>query len=202
MMNQMMKIQNELKQGATINEVCYKYNITFKYLMEHIPNAAYLKPHTLKKHKKTDGLTVSKNILEKNGKYYLRKTIDKKHRSFGTYNTLEDAQRVRDYCDLHGWKQRYIDIYCQRLGIIRCKYERGRPGIYTLNPEKYEDKMEKLYKEDIKPRLMAGEALTMVLKEYNITNGIKYHIMRQLALDDGYKLRKNGLMYRTGEVIT
>ena len=201
-MNQMMKIQNELKQGATINEVCYKYNMTFKYLMEHIPNAQYLKPPYLKKTRKDGGRTISKNITERNGKYYLRKTINKKHRSFGTYNSLEDAERVRDYCDLHGWKQRYIDIYCQRLGIVRCKHEVGRQGIYTLNPEKYEDKMEKLYKEKIKPRLLAGEALSMVLKEFNITNGVKYHIMRQLALDDGYKLRKNGLMYRTGEMIT
>lgn len=199
----MHKIQNELKQGATINEVCHKYNITFKYLMEHIPKAQYVKTtHTRKEFRKDGGRTVSKNILERFGKFHIRKTINKKHYSFGTYNTLEDAERVRDYCEKQGWKQRYIDIYCQRLGVVRCKHEGGRKGIYTLNPHEFEDKLEALYYKDIKPRIMAGEALSMVLKEFNITNGVKYHIMRQLALDDGYKLRKNGLMYRTGEMIT
>lgn len=191
-MNQMTQIQNELKQGATINEVCYKYNMTFKYLLTHIPNANYRK--TPKKRKNSQsGVRVSKYIIQQRGRYYLRKSIEGKYRAFGTYTSLEDAKKVRDYCILHGWRQRYIDIYCKKLGVTRVNSSE-HVGKYNLNPDNpYEiENIYDFYINFVKPRIQDGEALTRVLHEYGVTGGVKYDMLKQLAKDDGYRMRVNG----------
>lgn len=39
----------------------------------------------------------------KSGKYYVRNTINKKRKTFGTYNTLEEAQEFIELMNLHNW---------------------------------------------------------------------------------------------------
>ena len=43
------------------------------------------------------------HIKKQNGKYLLNKTIDGKIESFGVFNTLEEAQKEREWCIKCNW---------------------------------------------------------------------------------------------------
>lgn len=201
-MNIWYTIREQLKQGATIHEICKEYNITFKYLMNNINKADKKPRYTYKKKKKVKNTTktVSPYISEQNGRYTIRKSINNKLRSFGVYYTLEDAEQIRDYCIKHGWKRGYIDIYCHRLGIIRIKHSKGREIKPIIKPNNEEiQEIQKIYGEIVKPRLEQGEAFSVILRKQHITGGIRYNLLRQYAIDDGYKLRVNGYLRKDGE---
>ena len=106
------KIQEDLRNGMSITDCCRKYNISFQDLCDRMPKRQ--KPKT-----KSNRFTGEKYIQTRDGKYYLRKSVNKKTRMFGTYNSLEDAIKVRDHCIEHGWIQKNIDQYCRELGIKR-----------------------------------------------------------------------------------
>ena len=70
--------------------------------------------------------TNQRYIGGRSGHYYLRKQVRGKTRMFGTYKTIEDAVRMREHCEKHGWKERSIDQYCKELGIERCIHHNKR----------------------------------------------------------------------------
>ena len=112
MTTKLKSFQTDLKNGMSIHDALIKHNLTFKQAVETI-----YKPH---KPHKTSHPTNEKYILHRDGHYYLRKHTREKLRLFGTYHTLEDAMKVRDYCIKYGWKQHSIDKYCEELGVKRC----------------------------------------------------------------------------------
>lgn len=112
------EIQEDLRNGMSINDACAKYGLTFKELCEKMP-----KPYTLlqRKAKKPPRLTGERYIQKWFGCYHIRKSINKKTVSFGSYDTLEDAVLMRDYLMEHGWRKDLLDVYCSRLGVTRRK---------------------------------------------------------------------------------
>ena len=108
--------QEDLRKGLSLEEALKKYGISFKRAMELMP-----RHHHKSKKKHIKWISQAKYIQKRDGRYYLRKTINQKTVQFGTYNTLEDAIKVRDYCVKFGWKQRSIDEYCNILGVERVK---------------------------------------------------------------------------------
>lgn len=60
-------------------------------------------PKMIKPHPRHDRDPTLKYIREKNGKYLLLKNIDGKPESFGLFNTLEEAQKEREWCIKCGW---------------------------------------------------------------------------------------------------
>jgi hypothetical protein len=61
------------------------------------------------------------NIRHKNGRYYVMGSEDDEYKLFGTYETLDDAVKIRDYCKKNGWKRKSVDKYCEILGVKRIK---------------------------------------------------------------------------------
>ena len=115
-------IRDELNQGVSINTVCNKYNISFQELVEKSFKGSMIKPYIPRKQEyKTEN--AGKYIQKVNNTYILRKKLPSKTVHFGTYNTLEDAKKVRDYCIQHGWKKNCLNKYCRILGVER---RRGR----------------------------------------------------------------------------
>ena len=112
------RFQEDLRNGMNISEACTKHNVSLAYAMENMPKKL-TKPR--KKPKGRAPSTGEKYIQFRHGKYFLRKNVRRKMRCFGTYNTLEDAVKVRDYCMEHGWKVKSIDEYCRVLGVERSK---------------------------------------------------------------------------------
>ena len=125
MNGKLLKAQYDLQQGMSISETCTKYGLTFKYLCDNMARPLTRKPERKRK-KKEPALTVSLYIQKKSDYYYLHKQVDGKYRTFGVYNSLEDAERMRDYCMEHGWKQRSIDEYCRILGITRRTHKNNK----------------------------------------------------------------------------
>ena len=99
-----LKFQNDLQTGMTIESALQKHNLSFLEVWEGL----HYKPRTRKKRKKNNKSgrlnhsTGERYIsLNQNG-YLLRK--GKKY--FGRYNTLADAVFVRDYLVEFGWTHR------------------------------------------------------------------------------------------------
>jgi len=112
--------QDDLRRGMTIAEACTKHGLSFQEAVENMPTTRK-SPKSRKVAKNSKCKTVDKNIQKRYGKYFLRKRVNGKERCYGTYSTLEDAQKIREYCNEHGWKKKSIDSYCEILGVERCK---------------------------------------------------------------------------------
>ena len=113
--------QIDLQNGMSINEACRKHNVSFKYACDNI-GKLHKRPV---KPRNSSSTYAGEYIQERNGKYFVRKYVPscKRKKSstvmFGTYNSLEDAIKIREHCKKHGWKKRSIDKYCEELGIER-----------------------------------------------------------------------------------
>ena len=102
------RLQNDLKAGMSIEDALTKHGMTFKEAFDGMP--------------KPLGKTGvgEKYITLHQGKYIIQKTTKGKRRIFGSYNRLEDAIKVRDYCVEHGWYITKLDDYCKAVGVERC----------------------------------------------------------------------------------
>lgn len=132
-----LEFQQDLKKGLTLDEACRKHKISLDYAFKHMPKKITRSkkrnitkklgrpPKIKRKNHNISYLPVDeKNITERYGKFFLRKRVQGKERVFGTYKTVEDAVKIRDYCDEHGWHRIRIDEYCNILGVERCKGSR------------------------------------------------------------------------------
>ena len=115
------QFQWDLQDGMSIEDACRKHQISFKEACDNMPKIQKKKI----KPRNTSPTYASEYIQERNGKYFVRKyvpsTKQKKSSTvmFGTYNSLEDAIKMREHCKKHGWKKLSVDKYCQELGIER-----------------------------------------------------------------------------------
>ena len=112
------QFQKDLKKGMTIEEALIKNNLDFKTAIQQIKPKR--KPYNCKKLINNPSQYIS---LQKK-KYVLRKFVKGKTRWFGTYNTLEDAIKVREYMKEHGWDQDKVDEVCEIVGVKRSYYGR------------------------------------------------------------------------------
>lgn len=123
----LLEFQEDLKKGMSIEQACETHDISFRDAVIHMPpppRPVYPKKRE-RKSPKTLG-TVVKYVRLCSGKYYLSRNINKKYVAFGIYYSLEDAVKVRDYCEEKGWKQRKIDEYCKELGVVRVPSKRSK----------------------------------------------------------------------------
>ena len=109
------KIRVQLRNGISIDKICKDYNITFQELfglLKHMPD--------------NNGEPVHKPkhllyITKRDGHYFLRKG----NTYYGSYYTLEDAKKVRDYFIFNRWDKRKLDKVCEELGVKRIN-KKGR----------------------------------------------------------------------------
>ena len=53
-------------------------------------------------------------------KFTIQKCVNGKNIHFGTYNSLKDAQTIRNHCIKYGWIQDNVNQYCHIHNITRC----------------------------------------------------------------------------------
>lgn len=116
--------QQDLRDGMTISDALQKHQVTFKEAVDSMPRPLGYASETYKKNSYNTNQRYIKRTLQ--GHYYVRKQIRGKTRMFGTYKTLEDAIKIRNHCEKHGWKEHSIDQYCKELGIERCIHPHKR----------------------------------------------------------------------------
>ena len=106
------EIRTQLQNGSTIETICEKYKLTFHDLWDIFKNDAQGQGRPKRKtHKK------HLYITERDGKYFIRKS----NVFYGTYHSLEDAVKVRDYFIYHRWDKRNVDKVCRELGVERVR---------------------------------------------------------------------------------
>ena len=102
-------IRNQLKDGVSIDDVCRKHSLTFKQLIDIL--RFYDNPVRTRTHRK--GWTYISQTSQ--GSFIITK--DSTH--YGTFNSLRDAQRVRDYFREYGWCKDDLDKACESVGVTR-----------------------------------------------------------------------------------
>jgi hypothetical protein len=112
--------RKDIQQGMPLEEAFQKHKLTL--------NQVFTTLHTKtryhhKKKNKPPAYTPIKTpyIYNYRNKYYIVKNTRKKSRTFGSYNTLEEAIQVRDELIKDGWHQTHVDRICDELGIQRNK---------------------------------------------------------------------------------
>ena len=106
------EIRSKLQAGVTINQVCYDYNLTFKKLVTLMLKLGN-ENGTFSRTARTGQLYVH----EKHGRFL----VVKDHKSFGSYRSLEDAVKIRDWFLHERWDRRWVDRACKETGVERCK---------------------------------------------------------------------------------
>ena len=107
------EIRTKLRNGTTITQICTEYQLTFKDLITLM--SKYGNENTFKNTpRKSTGYLY---ITEHCNRYIIRK--NRKH--FGTYRSIGDAVRVRDWFIRNGWYQRRLDRACRECGVSRCR---------------------------------------------------------------------------------
>ena len=114
-MLKMINFQNDLKKGISINEALKKHQLTLSEAMQGL-HRLQRPPKVEKKYTR-----VNKHIWLKNGNYYIKKTINHQTKYFGSFNTLEDAERVVEEYNKTAWDFRRVDSICKKLNINRRK---------------------------------------------------------------------------------
>lgn len=100
-------ITEDLRNGMGLEECLIKHETNLKTLFsKEYPDEIRCDPKW-------------KYIEKRGSNYYIKKKIFKSTYYYGRYNTLEDAQLVRDELISIGWKQNKVDNICKKLGVKR-----------------------------------------------------------------------------------
>ena len=101
------EISKDLK-NESIEDICTKYNITFKELVEQ----------SMQNNLRVSGdKSAYKFIYQKEHGYVIQKTIKTKYQYFGTYDSLEDARKVRDKLIDCNWEKSQLPLILKELGV-------------------------------------------------------------------------------------
>jgi hypothetical protein len=96
------KFREDLRSGKSLDDVLKDHNLDIKTAMELL--IGFNRNVKEKKKRKSYYSKTNQKYVSKIGnKFYLRKTFNGKLKTFGKYSTVEDAVKVRDYLDKHGW---------------------------------------------------------------------------------------------------
>ena len=137
--------QHDLQNGMTIHDACLKHGLSFQEAFHRLHykvnnNVPVKNPYRRKETiKRDERYCPSQYIQCRNGRYYLRKNCPTKSKNskkntktftFGTYSSLEDAERMREALEKDGWHQKHVDRICKELGVVRCECSWGPKGRY------------------------------------------------------------------------
>ena len=106
------KAQKDLQEGMSIFDACVKYHIPFRDLCNCMPRASSGRRNIR---------SGEKYIRKQQGHYQIVKSLNGTNQAFGTYDSLEDAVKVREQCIKQGWIQKNVDEYCRQVKVVRRK---------------------------------------------------------------------------------
>ena len=110
----LVEFRNDLRNGYGLHEALCKHNLSLKEAMDGMD-----KPLTRTHRKKRQYELMGKFIYRMGPYYVIQKSMRNTTVNFGTYNTLSDAKRVRDYLVENGWYKSKLDEICELLGVER-----------------------------------------------------------------------------------
>ena len=118
-MGMIEKFQQDLRDGMTLENALIKHNLTLKEAMEFCPKPIGQRYIKKKKKRKQVYTNVDRHISQKKDAFHVRKQKSYKTYWGGSYDSLEDAQKVRDFLEEHGWSPIKVNEACKKLGIKR-----------------------------------------------------------------------------------
>lgn len=119
-MGMIEKFQEDLRNGMTLEDALTKHNLTFKEAVEFVHKPITKKAKNRRPYKKKNYYqSVDEHISHKAGAFHVRKSINGEMKWGGSYNTLEDAQTVRDFLNKEGWNIVKVNEVCKKFGIER-----------------------------------------------------------------------------------
>jgi hypothetical protein len=62
------------------------------------------------------GYNHTRNIHKINNKWVIRKSIKNKRKTYGTYQTINEAQKIRDKLIFHNWNPEFAGLSFKRRG--------------------------------------------------------------------------------------
>lgn len=107
-----LQFRKDLQNGMTISEGLTKYKITLGEAFNALQY--YNKPKISPT--RTNEYNIRQNLQ---GHYFIIKWIHGKQTNFGTYTTVEDAVKIRDWFMENGWDKENIDKACTECGVTR-----------------------------------------------------------------------------------
>ena len=111
----MKEIRSKLLNGETIEEVCQEYQITFPELLRKMSKLGNEKRYNKDSAFRTGHIYIGKSS---SGKYVVRKSKT----YYGSFKSLDDAVKVRDWFIRNGWNKRWINRACRLTGVKRCQH--------------------------------------------------------------------------------
>lgn len=126
-----LELREDLRNGMSIHDGLIKHGLSLETAVQMLqyrqPEEHYIEntipPRKIRKPSRKKKVNYVKcgerYIMQRNDTFCVRRTIKGKTRMFGTYNSLEDALRMRDALELDGWHQTHVDRICKELGIVR-----------------------------------------------------------------------------------
>ena len=107
------ELRRDLQNGMSIKKKKKKHNVTLKNAFKELQfrhNEPIILPS------KTNEQHIQQN---KTGNYFISKCINGKSIHLGTYNTLNDAIKIRNWFAENGWDKNMIDTACQECNVER-----------------------------------------------------------------------------------
>ena len=101
--------------GMSISDACQKHKVSFKRAFEILHYKDVKRGMGIPGESNTGEVYIRYIKPYKN--YQLNKTINGKFTYFGTYDSLSDAVKVRDYMVKHGWDKPNLDSIRCELGV-------------------------------------------------------------------------------------
>ena len=110
-MNAYEDFRRDLKKGLSISEALIKYNLTFKQVFKYFhrpPARIYPQPNSSR---------LDDNIYLSNGYFHIRR----KQQFYGSYNSLKDAQKVRNKLIEYGWDKTNLNRILKEVKVEKNK---------------------------------------------------------------------------------
>ena len=103
------EFQTDLNNGMTLEKALKKHNTNLQTVFKALQYFNH-NPHKTPQ----SGEKLIRRV--DNGRYALRKMLKGHMHYYGTYDTIEDAVRVRDYMITYGWDNDYKEV-ARTLGV-------------------------------------------------------------------------------------
>lgn len=108
-----LHLRRDLQDGMSITDGLTKYKVSLEDAFKALQ---YTDNRPMTSTSKTDEFYIRQNMQ---GHYFILKWINGKQTNFGTYTTLKDAVKIRDWFVENGWIKDDVDQACQECGVTR-----------------------------------------------------------------------------------
>ena len=109
------EIRSRLLHGATIDTICHDYHLTFSELVQLMSRLGKQKHKDIPSKFRTGHIYIT---YSSSGRYILRY----KRVYYGSYESLNDAVKVRNWFIYNRWDKRWLDRACKETGVSRCTH--------------------------------------------------------------------------------